>query len=229
MGSSLTKTLYFCGMILNDALAVETAKILLQINAIKLEPQNPFTWASGIKSPIYCDNRLCLSHPQVRRIFAQSIATHLKSKFPETQIIAGVATGAIGMGLLVAEQLDLPFVYVRPEPKKHGRKNQIEGQFTAGQKVVIIEDLISTGKSSLMAAEVLDEAGLNIQAMYALFTYKLNIATQNFNQVPFELYTLSDYDFLLKAAIEHHYIQEQDLNTLAHWRENPEQWQVNTP
>ena len=158
-------------MILNQKTAQQTAAALLQINAIKLNPKNPFTWASGWKSPIYCDNRVALSYPEIRTHLALALAEEIKKKYADSIVIAGVATGAIGIGILVAQELQLPFIYVRPEPKKHGRKNQIEGKIEAGQKVVVIEDLISTGKSSLNAVQALREAGCEVLEMLALFTY----------------------------------------------------------
>ncbi|WP_413511934.1 orotate phosphoribosyltransferase [Myroides odoratus] len=211
-------------MIFTKETAQQTAELLLQINAIKLNPKNPFTWASGWKSPIYCDNRITLSFPEVRKYLKEEFAKHIVSKYGMPDVIAGVATGAIGIGLLVAEALELPFVYVRPEPKKHGRQNQIEGQLEAGQKVVVIEDLISTGKSSLQAVEALKENGAEILGMAAIFTYEFQISKDNFANAGVELTTLSTYSSLLENAVKQNYISASDLETLQEWRINPSEW-----
>ena len=213
-------------MIFNDNTAQKTAELLLQINAIKLNPKSPFTWASGWKSPIYCDNRITLSFPEVRRFLKDEFATNIVEKFGKPDVIAGVATGAIGIGLLVAEALDLPFVYVRPEAKKHGRQNQIEGYFEAGQSVVVVEDLISTGKSSLQAVEALNAGGANILGMAAIFTYGFDVASENFKNAGIELMTLSNYPTLLKTAIAKNYIAEADHETLKIWSSNPSEWGI---
>lgn len=213
-------------MIFNDNTAQKTAELLLEINAIKLNPKNPFTWASGWKSPIYCDNRITLSFPEVRRFLKDEFATNIVEKFGKPDVIAGVATGAIGIGLLVAEALDLPFVYVRPEAKKHGRQNQIEGHFEAGQSVVVVEDLISTGKSSLQAVEALNAGGANILGMAAIFTYGFDVASENFKNAGIELMTLSNYPTLLKTAIAKNYIAEEDHETLKVWSSNPSEWGI---
>lgn len=213
-------------MIFNDNTAQKTAELLLQINAIKLNPKSPFTWASGWKSPIYCDNRITLSFPEVRKFLQNEFATNIVEKFGKPDVIAGVATGAIGIGLLVAEALDLPFVYVRPEAKKHGRQNQIEGHFEAGQTVVVVEDLISTGKSSLQAVEALNSGGANILGMAAIFTYGFNVASENFKNSGIELMTLSNYATLLKTAIAKNYIAEEDHETLKVWSSNPSEWGI---
>jgi len=213
-------------MIFNDNTAQKTAELLLQINAIKLNPKNPFTWASGWKSPIYCDNRITLSFPEIRKFLKNEFATNIVEKFGKPDYIAGVATGAIGIGLLVAEALELPFVYVRPEPKKHGRQNQIEGQFEEGKSVVVVEDLISTGKSSLQAVEALRASGANILGMAAIFTYGFDVASENFKNANIQLMTLSNYPTLLKTAVEKNYISEEDVNTLSTWSENPSVWGV---
>uniref|UniRef100_UPI0030DC06E0 orotate phosphoribosyltransferase n=1 Tax=uncultured Planktosalinus sp. TaxID=1810935 RepID=UPI0030DC06E0 len=184
-------------MILNKETAQKTADLLLQINAIKLQPQNPFLWASGWRSPIYCDNRIILSHPPIRNYVREQISRQIEELYGKPDVIAGVATGAIGIGMLVADYLNLPFVYVRPEPKGHGRKNQIEGQVSKHQSVVVVEDLISTGKSSLNAVKALKEAELNIKGMVAIFTYGFDIAEENFKQEKISLHTLSDYTSLL--------------------------------
>jgi orotate phosphoribosyltransferase len=208
-------------MIFNKETAQKTAESLLQINAIKLNPKNPFTWASGWKSPIYCDNRITLSYPEIRKFLQQEFAKNIVAKYGKPDVIAGVATGAIGIGLLVAEALELPFVYVRPEPKKHGRQNQIEGQLEAGKNVVVIEDLISTGKSSLQAVEALKANGANVLGMAAIFTYEFQISADNFKKADIELTTLSNYSALLDAAVQQNYISNSDLETLKKWRENP--------
>ncbi|MDM1396175.1 orotate phosphoribosyltransferase [Myroides odoratimimus] len=211
-------------MIFNKETAHKTAESLLQINAIKLNPKNPFTWASGWKSPIYCDNRITLSYPEIRKFLQKEFAENIVAKYGKPDVIAGVATGAIGIGLLVAEALELPFVYVRPEPKKHGRQNQIEGQLEAGKSVVVIEDLISTGKSSLQAVEALKENGANILGMAAIFTYEFQVAEDNFKSAGIELTTLSNYTSLLENAVNQKYISDSDLETLQEWRKNPSEW-----
>jgi len=189
-----------------------------------LNPENPFTWASGWKSPIYCDNRIALSYPEVRSYLSRALAQKIKEDFTGTYAIAGVATGAIGIGMLVAHELDLPFIYVRPEPKKHGQKNQIEGQFSSGQRVVVIEDLISTGKSSLNAVKALREAGAQILGMKALFTYGFTLADEAFEQENVALQTLCDYPHLLTVALEQNKISSRQLENLKTWRKDPAQW-----
>ncbi len=213
-------------MIFNKDTASKTAELLLQINAIKLNPGNPFTWASGWKSPIYCDNRITLSFPPIRNYLKVEFAKNIEKQFGKPDVIAGVATGAIGIGLLVAEVLALPFVYVRPEPKKHGRLNQIEGFLQKGQNVVVIEDLISTGNSSLMAVEALKDAGANVKGMAAIFSYGFNIATENFKKADVDLFTLSNYEHLLTLAVAKKYITEEEEKTLQEWRMNPATWDV---
>ncbi|MDR2224287.1 MAG: orotate phosphoribosyltransferase [Flavobacteriaceae bacterium] len=211
-------------MIFNKETAHKTAELLLQINAIKLNPKNPFTWASGWKSPIYCDNRITLSYPEIRKFLQQEFAANIIAKYGKPDVIAGVATGAIGIGLLVAEALELPFVYVRPEPKKHGRQNQIEGQLEAGKSVIVIEDLISTGKSSLQAVDALKENGATILGMAAIFTYEFQVAEDNFKNAGIELTTLSNYTSLLENAVNQKYISDDDFETLQEWRKNPSEW-----
>ena len=211
-------------MIINENIATKTALHLLQINAIKLNPENPFTWASGWKSPIYCDNRIALSFPKVRDFLSKVISEKIKKDFEGSFIIAAVATGAIGIGMLVAQKLDLPFIYVRPEPKKHGQKNQIEGQFKEGQRVVVIEDLISTGKSSLNAVKALRERSAQILGMMALFTYQFSIAEEAFKKDNVKLQTLCDYSYLLSAALNKKTISENQLEDLKTWRNNPSNW-----
>lgn len=213
-------------MIFNDNTAQKTAELLLQINAIKLNPKNPFTWASGWKSPIYCDNRITLSFPEIRKFLKNEFAANIVEKFGKPDYIAGVATGAIGIGLLVAEALELPFIYVRPEAKKHGRQNQIEGQFEAGKSVVVVEDLISTGKSSLQAVDALRAADANILGMAAIFTYGFDVAAENFKNADIQLVTLSNYPTLLKAAVEKNYISQEKVATLSDWSKDPSVWGV---
>jgi orotate phosphoribosyltransferase len=213
-------------MIFNKDTAEKTAELLLQINAIKLNPKNPFTWASGWQSPIYCDNRLILSFPAIRNFVREEFSKHIEKEFGKPDVIAGVATGAIGIGILVAEYMGLPFVYVRPEPKKHGRQNQVEGFLQKGQNVVVVEDLISTGNSSLLAVEALKEVGANIKGMVAIFTYGFDIAKENFKNANVELNTLADYNNLLELAVAKNYISDKELITLREWRESPSTWKV---
>ena len=202
----------------------QIAELLLQINAIKLSPENPFTWASGWKSPIYCDNRIILSYVKARHQVAQQMAEYIKQTYPTVELIAGVATGAIGIGILVAELLNLPFVYVRPEPKKHGRQNQIEGSVSQNQKTVVIEDLISTGMSSINAGKDLRDSSLDVLGMVAIFSYAFDISKENFEKENVKLHTLSNYHFLLEKAIEIGYISEKELDTLNQWRISPDKW-----
>ncbi len=211
-------------MILNKDTAKKTAEFLLQMKAIKLSPNNPFTWASGWKSPIYCDNRITLSHPPVRNFLKESLAKLVEEKYGKPDVIAGVATGAIAIGVLVAQELGVPFIYVRPEPKKHGRKNQIEGFLDKGQNVVVIEDLISTGKSSLHAVKALKEADATVKGMVAIFSYGFDIATENFKEANVDLTTLSNYDHLLEQALESNYITDKDQADLQDWRKSPNTW-----
>ncbi|OYQ42782.1 orotate phosphoribosyltransferase [Flavobacterium aurantiibacter] len=211
-------------MVFNKETAAKTAELLLQINAIKLNPGNPFLWSSGWKSPIYCDNRVTLSFPPIRNYLKEEFAKNIEKQFGKPDVIAGVATGAIGIGLLVAEALALPFVYVRPEPKKHGRQNQIEGFLQKGQHVVVIEDLISTGNSSLMAVEALREAGAQVKGMAAIFDYGFDVAKSNFKKSNVDLFTLSNYEHLLPLAVAKRYITETEEQTLVEWRVNPAGW-----
>ena len=214
-------------MIFNKETAKKTAEVLLQINAIKLQPNDPFTWASGWKSPIYCDNRIVLSYPPIRNFIRASMAKHIEDYYGKPDVIAGVATGAIGIGALVAEYLNLPFVYVRPEAKKHGRKNQIEGHVEKGQTVVVIEDLISTGKSSLNAVAALKEAEVNIKGMVAIFSYGFDVAKKNFEKADVELHTLGNYENLLEQALDTNYITAKEQDILAQWNSNPSEWNAN--
>ncbi len=211
-------------MILDKDKAKETAELLLQIKAIKLSPTAPFTWASGWKSPIYCDNRVTLSYPPIRNFLKEEMAKLIEKKYGKPDVIAGVATGAIAIGVLVAQELGVPFVYVRPEQKKHGRKNQIEGFLDSGQNVVVVEDLISTGKSSLHAVSALKEAGAVVKGMIAIFSYGFELATTNFKENNVELAILSNYENLLEQALDSNYISEKELLVLQEWRKNPSEW-----
>ncbi|WP_299056139.1 orotate phosphoribosyltransferase [uncultured Polaribacter sp.] len=211
-------------MILNKDTAKKTAELLLQIKAIKLSPSDPFNWASGWKSPIYCDNRITLSYPPVRVFLKEEIAKIVEFEYGKPDVIAGVATGAIAIGVLVAQELGVPFIYVRPEPKKHGRKNQIEGHLESGQNVVVIEDLISTGNSSLNAVDALNELGAVVKGMVSIFSYGFDVAVKNFEDKGVRLTTLSNYDSLLEQALDSHYITDKELTTLNSWRENPSVW-----
>lgn len=213
-------------MILNKETAHKTAALLLQINAIKLQPQKPFTWASGWKSPIYCDNRITLSYPTVRNYIRENLARQTEHLYGKPDMIAGVATGAIGIGALVAEYLNVPFCYVRPEPKSHGRQNQIEGHLESGSNVVVIEDLISTGKSSLQAVQALKESGANIKGMLAIFSYGFDTAETNFKEAKVELHTLSNYDALLEEAERSKYINSKEMELLSTWRKSPSTWDI---
>ncbi len=202
------------------------AKHLLQIKAIKLEPAKPFLWASGWNSPIYCDNRLILSFPETRKIVKQSFCDLAGSLFPSATLIAGVATGAIAHGALVADQLDLPFAYVRPAPKAHGLANMIEGHVNEYDRVVVIEDLVSTGKSSLAAVEALRSTGCEILGMLAIFTYGFDIAADNFRLNSCELQTLTNYHTLIQVARNMGIVGKEQLETLQEWRNNPADWGV---
>ena len=211
-------------MILHKDTAKKTAEVLLKVKAIKLSPSEPFTWASGWKSPIYCDNRVTLSYPPVRVFLKEEIAKIVELQYGKPDVIAGVATGAIAIGILVAQELGVPFIYVRPEPKNHGRKNQIEGHLESGQNVVVIEDLISTGKSSLNAVKALKEAGALVKGMVAIFSYGFDIASDNFKNSNVALITLSNYSHLLEQAMDSKYITEKELETLSEWRKDPGNW-----
>jgi len=211
-------------MLINDDAALKIAEFLLQIKAIKLQPNKPFTWASGWKSPIYCDNRVTLSYPKVRTFIRQEFVNAINEKFGKPDVIAGVATGGIAQGALVAHEMGLPFVYIRSEAKKHGLTNMIEGVVEKGQSVVIIEDLISTGGSSLKAVDALREKGCEVKGMAAIFTYGFKTASDNFKKSKCKLVTLSDYDTLIKQALQSNYISDKDLKSLKEWRENPAEW-----
>jgi orotate phosphoribosyltransferase len=203
------------------------AEYLLQIKAIKLQPSNPFTWASGWKSPIYCDNRKTLSFPEVRSYIRDSFADLIKETYPQTEIIAGVATGAISHGALVADKLGLPFIYVRSGAKEHGLGNQIEGYYKKGQKVVVIEDLISTGGSSLNAVKALKDSGCIVLGMVAIFTYEFKKATEEFAAEECQLDTLCTYSMLIETAVKTGYITASDVATLKNWRSDPANWALN--
>lgn len=200
------------------------AEKLLKINAVKLQPANPFVWASGWNSPIYTDNRRTLSYPDVRTFIKIELVRLILEQFPEVEAVAGVATGAIAQGALVADQLNVPYVYVRSSPKDHGLENLIEGDLRQGQKVVVVEDLVSTGKSSLKAVEAVRNAGGEVIGMVALFTYGFPLATQNFKDANVNLCTLSDYNTMLEVALETNYIKESDIATLQEWRNDPATW-----
>jgi orotate phosphoribosyltransferase len=203
---------------------LEVTKKLLQINTIKIQPSNPFTWASGWFAPIYCDNRKILSYPETREFICLQFVRIIKEKYPDTEVIAGVATGAIAIGALVADKLGLPFVYVRSKPKDHGLENLIEGDLIAGQKVVVIEDLVSTGGSSLKAAEALSNFGGDVLGMLAIFTYNFPVATESFRKAGVELTTLSNYQTLIELALEMGEINQDELENLQNWRKNPSTW-----
>tara|TARA_B100001758_G_C18416862_1_gene620779 strand:+ start:10091 stop:10732 length:642 start_codon:yes stop_codon:yes gene_type:complete len=211
-------------MIYNTDIAKQLAKSLLQINAIILQPNNPFKWASGWYSPIYCDNRKTLSYPEIRNYIRQGLSAIIKNHYKGANIIAGVATAGIPHGALVAEELGLPFIYVRSKEKKHGKQNQIEGYFEEGQSVILVEDLISSGKSSLDAVNVLKNAGMNVKGTVCIFTYGFNTATENFKNAGSEYVSLCDYNTLLPKAIEQQYINKSDLKVLQKWRESPSIW-----
>ncbi|MBA3899746.1 MAG: orotate phosphoribosyltransferase [Bacteroidetes bacterium] len=211
-------------MNLHEDSAQKVSEFLLQIKAIKLQPNNPFTWASGWKSPIYCDNRKTLSYPKVRTYIRQQLTKAITEKFGNPELIVGVATGGIAHGALVAQELGLPFAYVRPEAKSHGMTNQIEGAFESGQSVVVIEDLISTGKSSLNAVDALRAAGCEVKGMVSIFTYGFLSAEENFAAKKCEYIALSNYETLIQQALKSKYITLKDLDSLKEWRKNPENW-----
>ena len=209
---------------IQEKTAGAVASKLLQIEAIKLNYKNPFTWSSGWKSPIYCDNRLSLSYPAIRTFIKENLAQAIKDNFASAECIAGVATAGVPQGALVAEELDLPYIYVRPKPKDHGMGNLIEGKITKGQKVVLIEDLISTGGSSLKAAQALQEAGFKVLGMVAIFTYGFDTAQKNFEEAGIPLVCLSDFNSLLTEAVDKKYIAEDELIFVKSWRLDPANW-----
>jgi orotate phosphoribosyltransferase len=204
--------------------AHKVAEFLLQIKAIKLQPEQPFTWASGWKSPIYCDNRKTLSYPQIRTFIRQRYVDLINEQFSKPDVIAGVATGGIAQGALIAQDMGLPFVYVRSEAKKHGLTNMVEGVIEKGQSVVVIEDLISTGGSSLKAVEALRDQGCVVKGMVAIFTYGFDEAVENMKKAKCPLTTLCDYNTLIEVALKHKYINEADLEPLKEWRISPSTW-----
>jgi orotate phosphoribosyltransferase len=208
-----------------DDPAFKIAEFLLQIKAIKLQPENPFTWASGWKSPIYCDNRKTLSYPQIRTYIRQQFVATIQEQFGKPDVIAGVATGGIAQGALVAQDMGLPFVYVRSEAKKHGLTNMIEGVVESGQSVVVIEDLISTGGSSLKAVQALRDAGCVVKGMVAIFTYDFDAAAKNLADAKCVTATLTDYARLIQQALNKGYISEKDVESLQQWRQSPDTWQ----
>jgi len=208
----------------NSEAEQQVAEFLLQIKAIKLQPNNPFTWASGWKSPIYCDNRITLSHPTVRTYIRQQLTQLIQEKFGAVGCIAGVATAGIPQGVLIAQELGLPFIYVRSKPKEHGTGSLIEGDVVTGKRVVVIEDLISTGKSSLQAVAALREAGYQVAGLAAIFTYQFDVATENFKEAKCPFVTLSNYSALIKYAEQNQYVSTDDVDMLKKWRENPSEW-----
>lgn len=213
-------------MQINKETALKVAEFLLQIKAIKLSKKEPFQWASGWHSPIYCDNRITLSYPKVRTFIRQKYAETIQENFGQVDVIAGVATGGIAQGALVAQELELPFIYVRSSSKGHGLQNLIEGEVEAGQRVVVIEDLISTGMSSLNAVQALREKGCHVVGMVAIFTYNFELAKSNFQKYQCPLYTLSDYHSLIEVAAEKGFINQEDISSLKSWREDPANWKV---
>ena len=208
----------------NTETARQMAAFLLQVRAVKLNNEHPFTWASGRKSPIYCDNRITLSYPEIRTFIRQSFVEVINENWGNVDVIAGVATGGIAQGALVAQELGKPFVYVRSEAKSHGLTNQIEGEIHAGQSVVVIEDLVSTGKSSLIAVHALRDKGCVVKGMAAIFTYGLDVAARNFEEAKVDLHTLTNYDTLVDVACREEYIRTAEMESLAAWRKNPEAW-----
>jgi len=211
-------------MVKDEFIAKETAKLLLQINAIKLNPKNPFTWASGWKSPIYCDNRIILSYPKIRKLICDFLASLIDQNIKDYDLIAGVATGAIGVGMLVANKLDKPFIYVRSDRKKHGRKNNVEGFYKKDQKVVVIEDLISTGKSSLDACDSLISENLKIKSLVSIFNYNFDISEENFKSKKIEYFSLCSYNYLIDYALENNFFSSSEIDELRKWRNDPINW-----
>jgi len=220
------KTLYFCCMIYDSIYAAKVAEILLKTKAVLLSVDRPFTWASGWKSPIYCDNRKLLSYPSERKIIVEGFMQIFKHAFSQATKIAGVATAGIPWASMIAERLDLPMVYVRPAPKDHGLQNQIEGEVFQGEKVLVVEDLISTGKSSLQVVDVLREAGVEVIGMMATFTYAFPVAEKNFEEKNCVFYTLTDYPSLIEKAVEMNYINMSYVSLLNQWRQAPEKWGI---
>ncbi len=211
-------------MVFDKIIAKKTINYLLQINAIKLNKKNPFTWASGIKSPIYCDNRLILSNTEVRSYIADQMSNVINKSFSDNYILAGVATGAIAIGALVADRLRKQYIYVRPTPKRHGLKNQIEGSLPAGSDVIVIEDLISTGMSSLNAVNAIKNEGSNIKGMLSIFSYSFDFAIEKFKSEKIDLISLADYNVLIEIAQEEGIVKDEEIEKLQKWREDPENW-----
>ncbi len=207
---------------MNDASVV--ADKLLQVNAVKLSPASPFTWASGWKSPIYCDNRKVLSFPYIRDYIKSEMCNVIFEKFPQAELLAGVATAGIAWGAMAADQLKLPYIYVRPKPKEHGLGNQVEGYYEKGQKVVVIEDLVSTGKSSLQVVDVLKELGLEVVGMVSIFTYGFPVATEMFEKSSLQYYSLTDYPTLIELAVKKGIVAPDQLDVLMNWRDSPSTW-----
>lgn len=211
-------------MVISNDVSLNVSEFLLQIKAIKLQPNNPFTWASGIKSPIYCDNRKILSYPKIRTFIRQEMVKVLEDNFGRPDVIAGVATGGIAIGALIAQELGLPFIYVRSKQKEHGLSNQIEGYVEKGQSVIVIEDLISTGKSSINAVEALRDFGCSIKGMVAIFSYGLQESKDNFRVAKCPLVTLAHYDTMLTKAVETNYVTASDVKLLRDWKKDPKNW-----
>jgi len=211
-------------MIYNKDSARKIADFLLQIKAVKLQPDKPFTWASGIKSPIYCDNRRTLSHPRIRTYLRQQFVGAVQDQYGKPDVIGGIATGGIAHGVLVAQDLGLPFIYVRSEAKSHGTENLIEGEIEAGQSIVLIEDLVSTGGSSLKAAEALRKEKCLVKGIVSIFNYNLPVATENFKKAKVHTISLCDYNTLIQRAVETNYVNEKDATSLEEWAKNPEVW-----
>ena len=222
MTFSLQLLAFFYLRCMTNAKAV--AEKLLQVNAVKLNVEQPFTWASGWKSPIYCDNRRILSFPYSRDFIKSELCNLVFEKFPEAELVAGVATAGIPWGAMVADQLKLPFIYVRPKPKEHGLSNQVEGYFEKGQKTVLVEDLVSTGMSSLKAANVLKQSGLDVTGMTAIFTYDFPVSENNFKEAGIPFYSLANYPILIELAVEKGIVSASQQELLLKWRENPSGW-----
>ena len=218
------KTLYICAMKVKEESGLKVAEFLLQIKAIELSPEAPFTWASGWKSPIYCDNRKSLSFPKVRTYIRQEFSNIIVDQYGKPDVIVGVATGGIAIGALVAQDLGLPFAYVRSSAKGHGLQNMIEGVIEEGQSVVVVEDLVSTGKSSLTAVEALRAAGAVVKGMVAIFTYGFDIAREQFTEAGVPLSVLTDYETLMKQALKSGYVTDKQIELLRSWRDNPSVW-----
>jgi orotate phosphoribosyltransferase len=214
-------------MVLKEDYGLKVAEFLLKIKAVKLQPSQPFTWASGWKSPIYCDNRKTLSHPEIRTYLRQRFVDLILEKYGKPDVIAGVATGGIALGVLIAQDLGIPFIYVRSEAKSHGMNNQIEGEVHSGQRVIVVEDLVSSGKSSLVAVDALRAAGCDVKGMVAIFTYGFQVAKDSFKSAKCELHTLTNYSTLLEQALATDYITESQLNSLKDWSISPSTWMQN--